>query len=41
MKQRNLENCKYYTTEDINKKFSKEKRIKIAKLIIDEMYKSD
>jgi hypothetical protein len=41
MKQRNLDKCRYYTTTEINEKFNKVKRIKISKLILKEMYKSD
>ena len=41
MKKRNLDKLKYYTTDEINEKFSKDKRIKIAKLITNEMHKGD
>ncbi len=41
MKSRNLNKCKYYTSDEINNKFSREKRVKIAKLLINEMYKAE
>jgi hypothetical protein len=41
MKQRNLKKCRYYTSDEIVSKFSKEKRIKIARLIMNEMFKAD